>query len=73
MPTILIVDDLASDRELAGGLLQKDDGLSIIYATNGIARRNDASPKKIIRLSASLLMDRMNRSRWAFSHIADCT
>ncbi len=36
MSTILVVDDLLADRLIAGGLLQQDDSLSIIYATNGI-------------------------------------
>ncbi len=35
MPKILIVDDLATDRRLAGGLLEKDIELSVEYAKNG--------------------------------------
>lgn len=36
MSKILVVDDLSSDRRIAGGLLAKDKSLEIIYAANGI-------------------------------------
>jgi CheY-like chemotaxis protein/anti-sigma regulatory factor (Ser/Thr protein kinase) len=36
MPTILVVDDSAVDRRLAGGLLARDAALSIEYAVNGL-------------------------------------
>src|SRR5436190_2115996 len=35
MPTILIVDDSATDRRLAGGLLSQLDAMNIEYATDG--------------------------------------
>ena len=35
MPTILVVDDSATDRGVAGGLLAKDDQNTVAYATNG--------------------------------------
>lgn len=35
MPQVLIVDDSAVDRRLAGGILAKDDELSLGYAANG--------------------------------------
>ncbi len=35
MPTVLIVDDSAIDRSLAGGLLKKVDGLQVEHAVNG--------------------------------------
>lgn len=35
MTTVLVVDDLVTDRLLAGGLLQKHGGWDVIYATNG--------------------------------------
>jgi CheY-like chemotaxis protein len=35
MTTVLVVDDLAVDRKLAGGLLAKNSDWSIIYATDG--------------------------------------
>jgi CheY-like chemotaxis protein len=35
MTTVLVVDDLVTDRLLAGGLLQKHAGWNIIFANNG--------------------------------------
>ncbi len=35
MTTILVVDDLVTDRLLAGGLLQKHGGWNVIFAVNG--------------------------------------
>jgi CheY-like chemotaxis protein len=35
VPTILVVDDSATDRGVAGGLLAKDDQNTVAYATNG--------------------------------------
>ncbi len=35
MPTILVVDDSATDRRLAGGLLEKHDDLNVVYAADG--------------------------------------
>jgi len=35
MPTILVVDDLASDRRLVGGLLMTDENLKVEFAVNG--------------------------------------
>lgn len=35
MTTILVVDDLVTDRLLAGGMLQKHAGWNVIFATNG--------------------------------------
>ncbi|MDB5336109.1 MAG: frzE [Planctomycetaceae bacterium] len=35
MTTVLVVDDLVTDRLLAGGLLQKHAGWNVIFATNG--------------------------------------
>ena len=35
MPTVLIVDDSATDRRLAGGLLEQIDGVHIEYAIDG--------------------------------------
>ncbi len=37
MPNILVVDDTAVDRRLAGGLLQKSPNLSVSFAENGSA------------------------------------
>jgi len=36
MHRILVVDDSSVDRKLAGGLLEKEDELTLEYATNGI-------------------------------------
>lgn len=35
MPTVLVVDDTAVDRRLAGGLLEKGPGLEVAYAEDG--------------------------------------
>lgn len=35
MPTILVVDDLMSDRRIAGGLLKRDADLDVVFAENG--------------------------------------
>lgn len=35
MPTVLVVDDSAMDRGLAGGLLAKDTDTTVTFATNG--------------------------------------
>ncbi|MDA0588122.1 MAG: response regulator [Planctomycetota bacterium] len=35
MPTILVVDDLMSDRRIAGGLLKRDGNLEVVFAENG--------------------------------------
>ena len=35
MPTALVVDDLATDRRIAGGLLSKREGWSVLYASHG--------------------------------------
>ena len=37
MTTILVVDDSAMDRRIAGGLLEKDDDCQVIYAEDGAA------------------------------------
>ena len=36
MTTLLVVDDLAMDRRLAGGLLEKNAGWNVLYATDGV-------------------------------------
>ena len=35
MPTVLVVDDSAVDRKLAGALLEKSPGIEVLYADNG--------------------------------------
>lgn len=46
MPTVLIVDDTAVDRRLAGGLLENEPNLDVCYANNG----NEA----LLKISSSL-------------------
>ena len=36
MSTVLVVDDSAVDRRLAGGILERIAGLKVEYATNGV-------------------------------------
>jgi len=36
MPVVLVVDDSAVERRLAGGILDKIDGLTVEYASNGL-------------------------------------
>ncbi len=36
MTTVLVVDDSAVDRRLAGGILETASGLKVEYATNGV-------------------------------------
>ena len=35
MTTVLVVDDSATDRRLAGGLLKKNSSFNVVYATDG--------------------------------------
>jgi CheY-like chemotaxis protein len=35
MTTVLVVDDSAVDRRVAGGILEKNSGLTVVYASNG--------------------------------------
>ena len=35
MPTVLVVDDSATDRRLAGGLLERNSQLHVIYSKDG--------------------------------------
>jgi CheY-like chemotaxis protein len=36
MPKVLVVDDLATDRCLVGGILESDSILTVVYANNGV-------------------------------------
>ncbi len=45
MPTILIVDDSAMDRELAGGLLRKNPANEIRFASDGLQALADMSER----------------------------
>ncbi|HMO15359.1 MAG TPA: response regulator [Pirellulaceae bacterium] len=51
MPTVLVVDDTAVDRRLAGGLLEKSPNLHVIYAENGrqaLAIVEEKSPNLVV-------------------------
>ena len=51
MAKILVVDDVAIDRKLAGGLLEKSANFDIEYAKNGneaIARINESCPDLVV-------------------------
>ncbi len=51
MPTVLIVDDAATDRRLAGAFLAKDDQLTIEYAEHGVE-----ALKKLATIKADLVL-----------------
>ncbi len=55
MTTILVVDDLVTDRLLAGGLLQKHGGWNVIFAING----QDALQQLELHLPDIVLTDMM--------------
>lgn len=55
MTTILVVDDLVTDRLLAGGLLQKHGGWNVIFAVNG----QDALQQLELHLPDIVLTDMM--------------
>src|SRR5947207_1900103 len=60
MPTILVVDDLASDRRLVGGLLMTDEDLSVEFAVNGreaLERIGRARPDLVV---TDLMMPEMD-------------
>ena len=46
MPTFLIVDDSPVDRRLAGTVLEKLDGASVVYANNGLAALDQLAIEK---------------------------
>ena len=51
MATVLIVDDSATDRRLAGGLLEQIEGLAIEYAVDGsdaLAKMNFKAPDIVV-------------------------
>jgi CheY-like chemotaxis protein/anti-sigma regulatory factor (Ser/Thr protein kinase) len=60
MPTVLVVDDSAVDRRLAGGLLEKDEDLEIEYAVHGadaMAKVERAQPDLVL---TDLIMPEMD-------------
>ncbi len=60
MPTILIVDDAATDRRLAGAFLKKDDKLSIEYAVHGLDALEMLSTIKADLVVTDLMMPEMD-------------
>ena len=53
MPTVLIVDDSAMDRRLAGGLLEREGDWTIFYAVDG----NDAMAKVELHIPDVIITD----------------
>jgi len=60
MHTILIVDDAATDRRLAGAFLKKDDQLSIEYAVHGLDALEKLSTIKTDLVVTDLMMPEMD-------------
>ncbi len=60
MPTILVVDDSAVDRQLVGGLLEKDDELQIEYAAHGAEALMVMNRLGIDLVVTDLVMPQMN-------------
>jgi CheY-like chemotaxis protein/anti-sigma regulatory factor (Ser/Thr protein kinase) len=60
MPTILVVDDSGVDRQIVGGLLKKQENLTIEFATNGAeaVERLKQSPVELV--VSDLIMPEMN-------------
>lgn len=60
MPTVLVVDDSAADRQLVGGLLEKDPDLTVSYVSHGaeaLARMERQLPDLVL---AELVMAEMD-------------
>jgi CheY-like chemotaxis protein len=60
VPTVLVVDDAAVDRRMAGGLLEKSPDLAVRYAENGsdaLRQMHDSPPDVVV---TDLLMPEMD-------------
>ena len=60
MTIVLVVDDSAVDRRLAGGLLEKESGLTVIYASDGteaLVKLDTENPDLVV---TDLQMPKMN-------------
>lgn len=75
MPTVLIVDDSAMDRRLAGGLLERNDCWTIIYASNADEALNAFRNDKPDIVLTDLQMPDMNGLELleAIKHISELT
>jgi CheY-like chemotaxis protein len=74
MATVLVVDDSAVDRKLIGGLLDKDDRLSVDYAENGsaaLAKIRQQAPDVIVTDLQMPQMDGLDLVRAVSIHHSD--
>lgn len=60
MTKVLVVDDSAVDRRLAGGLLEKETGLSAVYAADGAEALKMMESERPDLVVTDLQMPRMN-------------
>jgi len=60
MTKVLVVDDSAVDRRLAGGLLEKESGLSVVYAADGSEALTLMESERPDLVVTDLQMPRMN-------------
>lgn len=60
MSTVLVVDDSATDRRLAGGLLKKHHVLDVIFADNGMAALAQVAERVPDLILTDLQMPQMN-------------
>jgi CheY-like chemotaxis protein len=74
MTTVLVVDDSAVDRKLIGGLLEKDDRLTVVYAENGsaaLAKVRQQPPDVIVTDLQMPQMDGLDLVRAVSIHHSD--
>ena len=60
MPTVLVVDDSASDRDLAGRVLEEDARLAVEYATDGEDALAKMAAASVDLILTDLVMPRMD-------------
>jgi CheY-like chemotaxis protein/anti-sigma regulatory factor (Ser/Thr protein kinase) len=60
MPTILVVDDLASDRRLVGGLIMTDEHLRVEFAVNGVEALERVARQQPDLVVTDLMMPEMD-------------
>jgi CheY-like chemotaxis protein len=74
MTTVLVVDDSAVDRKLIGGLLERDDRLTVEYAENGsgaLAKIRQSPPDVIVTDLQMPQMDGLDLVRAVSIHHSD--